>query len=202
MANSIVKSFPTLLLEVLMIVIGVLVGIWANDWRENRNHRKEAQASLKLITQEIQANQEELLDVLPNRKRMDSTFQVLLAKIIQDSNYNYSFQEVMAARGGEGIRIPLLERSAWDLAHQTGNFQYFDLELAASLSEVYSFQKAYQKTQDHIYQNGYIAGNVDLQNLASTVLTTSAILTDMLQQEDRLVNRAYPEVLAKLVKEK
>ena len=195
MANSIVKSFPTLLLEVAMIVIGVMIGLLANNWREHRIHQKEAQASLRLIQQEIEGNQNRLEDILDSRKKMDTSFQMLFMKLMQDPDYEFSFAEVMGAMGGSGVKIPLLESSAYELSHQTGNFQYIDMNLAAGLSNLYSIQNAYQKTQDHIYQNGYVAGNIDLKNLGPTVLTTSAILKDMLHQEEILVNREYPKVL-------
>ena len=198
MARFAARSFHAILLEVLLIIMGVLAGMWVNDWREEQNHKKEAKKSLQLIHTEIEHNLEAVKASLEKRKINLQGFQNLTGMFMQNPNYEFSIMEVQQA-APEGFSSPLIERSAWDLAHQTGNIQYMSLELASELSRVYSLQEFYQKKLDVLGLNGYVASNIDLGKLESTVLALTVLIKDIEIQEVRLSQQVYPDML-KLLK--
>ena len=197
MARFAARSFQGILLEVLLIIMGVLAGMWVNDWREEQNHKKEARRSLQLIHTEIEHNLEAVKSSLEKRRINLQGFQQLTGRFMQDPTYEFNIMEVQQA-APEGFSSPLIERSAWDLAHQTGNIQYMSLEVASKLSRLYSLQEFYQKKLDVLGLNGYVASNIDLDKLESTVLALTVLIKDTEIQEIRLSEEEYPEMLSYL----
>ena len=197
MARFAARSFQGILLEVLLIIMGVLAGMWVNDWREEQNHKKEARRSLQLIHTEIEHNLEAVKSSLEKRRINLQGFQQLTGRFMQDPTYEFNIMEVQHA-APEGFSSPLIERSAWDLAHQTGNIQYMSLEVASKLSRLYSLQEFYQKKLDVLGLNGYVASNIDLDKLESTVLALTVLIKDTEIQEIRLSEEEYPEMLSYL----
>lgn len=54
------KSIPGLLLELSMIVLGVFLGLMAEQWREGTHQGELAQASLRNFRTEIKTNQTQI----------------------------------------------------------------------------------------------------------------------------------------------
>ena len=100
-----------LAIEVFSIVLGVLLALGVNEFREQRMHHKEAESAMHNIKLEIQSNQEFLTSLHENNA-------ALLEAISDEEN----------SEEGEGNFIPGLQvdATAWKTLLSTGVSNYID----------------------------------------------------------------------------
>ena len=64
---------PSLMLEVVSIIIAVLLALGVNEWRESRSHKKLADQALATIHDEIVENKKLFETILPHHKELLDT---------------------------------------------------------------------------------------------------------------------------------
>jgi len=122
----------TLLIEVFSIVIGVLLALGMNQWRENYSHQKQAQTALQNITNEIRSNSETL--TLIHENNLNTVNQMTESKSNENDGY---------AKFIPGLQ---LRDTAWKTFLSTGISSYVNYETVLLLSETYSLQDVYKQT--------------------------------------------------------
>ena len=120
-------------LEVALIGIGVFLGMAADQWRSDRQHRDQARDALQRFRVEIQTNQaavEKVRDLHANLRTAIAGY--LDPKTRATTNLHM-----------EGFQPAVFEHTAWDLALATQSLADIDPQLAFELARVYGLQETY-----------------------------------------------------------
>ncbi|HOX26068.1 MAG TPA: hypothetical protein PLL30_09105 [Candidatus Krumholzibacteria bacterium] len=125
----------TALFEAFFVVLGVVLALAANEWRQDRADRAHADRALAAIAEELRSNREGVLAA---------------------GEYH---EERMSRIYGRGPQEPRLEardfprgfisparvfRTAWDTAGETGALEHLDYAKVLALSRVYASQDRYE----------------------------------------------------------
>ncbi len=121
-----------LAIEVFSIVVGVLLALGVNEFREQRLHRAQADSAMHNIKLEIQSNIDFLTLVHENNT-------VTLDAMSEEANSDVE---------GDRNFIPGLQihATAWETLLSTGVSNYVDYESILLLSKMYSIQDIYKQT--------------------------------------------------------
>jgi len=136
------KSIPGLLIEVVLVGLGVFLGLLANQWHDDRQHRELAEATLRYFHEEIVVNKRAIEKVRPYHAALSSEVGRFLQ--VEGPRTTQRFQAAVHFRGVEPVEF---ERTAWDLALATQSFSYLPPKLAYAISRVYTRQQAFQTLQ-------------------------------------------------------
>ena len=122
----------TLLIEVFSIVLGVLLALAMNEWREQRSHQSQAESALQNISNELRSNLE-LLTLLHENNTV--TLSAMSAEQDAEPDEDRNF-------------IPGLQlrETSWETLLSTGVSNYVKYETMLMLSETYSMQSIYKQT--------------------------------------------------------
>ena len=191
------QSIGRLLLEAALIVLGVLLGLTLNQWRETRNDDQRAALALRQIEDEIRYNLAQVESSLPNHQAFRDSVGVMLQRFREHPEILNGFTIFTIRSNFTGFKAPLLQTTAWQLAQNTGTINHFDYEQAAELSKLYAQQAFYQKKLDRLSENFYVASNMDPSHMMGLATALFIVTNDILIQERRLTKR-YPEMLEKL----
>jgi len=109
--RSRVKSIVRVGLEVLLIAMGVFLGLAGEQWRQNVEHRDNAELALRRFRTEVSSNRAKVEQVREYHATLRTRFNEYLAA---------SPQERKSMRLSiEGIQVVFFEHAAWDLALAT-----------------------------------------------------------------------------------
>jgi hypothetical protein len=189
-------SLGLFFLEVFLIVLGVVLGLAANEWRVASRQRRDAEDLLEQIASEIRRNQTQIQEIVAYHEAVAETLRALLLKADREPGFSISYVEMHEAMP-RGFVVPLMATDAWQLARTTGAVRHMDRQIALTLARLYAAQAFYQKKLDRIGDNLYIARNMDPEAVRGLVLALGALANDIVIQERRLLE-AYEEILPKL----
>lgn len=132
-SNVPVRRFPvqTLLVEVISIVLGVLLALAVNQWRENQSHKAQAKSALKNISNEIQSNLKALKILHENNSAT--------IEFMTDGNESATSED---SKFIPGIQ---LRETAWKTLLSTNVANYVNYETILTLSDTYSIQDVYKQ---------------------------------------------------------
>lgn len=134
------------LLEVILISTGVFIGLAAEQWRSDRQHRDQATAALERFKAEIETNQAAVKREQGYHARIYKEIKAHLdPKTRATTNLKL-----------EGIRPVVFEHTAWDLAIATQALADLDQSLAFELARVYGQQQQYTGLSNGITQAMYL----------------------------------------------
>ena len=187
-------SLGRLLLEVFLIVLGVLMALGVNEWRQANADKQRADMALRQIENELQYNLSEVMRVLPQHQVVLDSLRAL-ARLFQDNPELVTYGRLRKAV--PGLTYPLLQVTSWELAKETEMINHIDYDLAAELSKVYGHQAFYQSKLDGIGTNWYEASNHDPERPLALGVAFLSLLNDIVIQEKRLRD-LYPSVLEQL----
>ncbi len=187
-------SLWRLLLEVFLIVLGVLLALGVNEWRQANADKQRADMALRQIENELQYNLSEVMRVLPQHQVVLDSLRAL-ARLFQYNPELLTYTRLRKAI--PGFTHPLLQTTSWQLAKETATIIHLDYDLAAELSKVYVHQAFYQAKLDRMLANWYEASNHDPERPLALGLAFFSVVTDIVIQEKRLRDR-YPSVLEQL----
>jgi hypothetical protein len=139
------RSFGYLLVEVLLIVVGVFLGLAANEWRGRATERATVAQALRSIRQEIVEN--------------DAELQASLAKSAMAEGPAAPFPK-WSYEGYTGFSVPLLRASSYENAVATGAMANIDYDLSDRLARTYMLQREYADALD-LYLAAFLNGTLD-----------------------------------------
>lgn len=127
--------------ESLLILFAVVLGFLANDLREARDEGRDAKVALERVIAEMEANVQELRDVVGYHEGIADSAAGLLADIeAGDSPARGPLIERVTASMPQGIRPPLLRDVAWRYASDRGDLDTICYPLVAQMAMVYEIQ--------------------------------------------------------------
>ena len=116
--------------EVVSIILGVVLALSVNEWRELNAQERRAEAAMTQIVQEVRSNNE-LISAIHETNEETLTH-------IRDSN---DAGDEVESRFVPGIQV---KNTAWKTANSIGVFNHVDYEQILELSDLYSIQDIYR----------------------------------------------------------
>lgn len=141
-------SLGKLFIEAILIVMGVLLGLFLNEMRLQQKNQDRAQVAVQQITSEIRYNRDKVEKISIHHAAVRDSLFALLSRV-DTMESPIPFQIVMGVVPG-GFGKVGLQRHAWTLAGQLGTFEHVEYDLAVELSRVYDLQKAYLEMYVHL----------------------------------------------------
>ena len=186
------KSILELLIEVALVGVGVFLGLLANQWHEDRQHRELANATLRYFREEITVNKRAIERVRSYHAALSGEVE----KFLEGDGPKTSkvFQSAVHFRGVEPVQF---ERTAWDLALATQSFSYLPPELAYAISRVYTRQQAFQTLQNGFLQAVLAPTTFEASDVTGLATSINMYLVDVNIQEPQLI-MLYDQLLPKI----
>ena len=185
-------NLPAILLQAFFVVLGVVLALGANQWRENQNQQKHAVHALETIKDEIRENQQLIQEKLNYHTYLIDTLSVYLRGNAAQSKPTYR----MFHGGFISSTQPL--STAWEAAGATDALNSMDFQQVLLLSKMYKLQDRYT------FQTTSISGNIYetmLKEGSRTLIERSENLLSILYmftyRERELISQ-YQEVLDQL----
>ena len=173
--------------QIALIAVGVFLGLAADQWREARQHREAAIASLRRFRAEITENRRAVAAVRDYHVTTLASVRGYLGKDHKTRN--------VADVKINGLQWVTFEHTAWDLALATQSLTYIDSDLAYALSRVYGVQQAYGELTRGMTQAMYTL--TPRENFDGFAQAVGTFLGDVTYMEPRLL-AMYDEVLPRI----
>jgi hypothetical protein len=122
--------FARAIIEMFMVAIGVFLGLAAEQWRSDRQHREQAHASLQRFKTEIEANKAAVEAVADYHAKAREAIRLYLDPKTRDTS------RVQLT----GIQPVNYQHTAWDLAIATQSLADLDPHIAYELARIYGHQ--------------------------------------------------------------
>lgn len=166
-----------ILLEIAVILVGVMLALLANEWRESRAIADSTQKALRSLASEMQHNH---IQVVRTYTYYRSTLQQI------DALKNIRSEEVTIGYGYElenwkGMALPMLRSSTYDMTVSTGVIKDIDFETADSLALIYNVQSVIEQ--------------LDRALLARSVTDPDITKLDSVQYMFTLYNELFPSLI-------
>jgi hypothetical protein len=193
------RSILELLIEVVLIGVGVFLGLLANQWHDDRQHRELANATLRYFHEEILVNRQALEKVRPYHVALSREVGSFLQ--LEGPKTTQRFQSTVHFRGVEPVQF---ERTAWDLALATQSFAYLPPRLAYAISRVYTRQQAFQTLENGFLQAVLAPTTYNTPDVTGLVASMDMYLRDVTIQEPQLItlyDQLLPQIEAAIPKQ-
>ena len=177
-------STGRLFFEVVLIIMGVLLGLFVNELRIEQRDRVRAQRALVQIRAELQSNQEQIAEISSHHTAVRDSLNALLSRASSRVNPT-TMQELGKAMPG-GFGVPGLQRHSWTLANRLGALEHMDYATASMLSRTYYLQEFYTDKYDRLADNLYLASNIDPNTREGLVLALFMLANDIAIHEKDL----------------
>jgi len=186
------KSFLSLLFEVVLIAVGVFLGLWANNWHEDREHRAQGEAALRNFAGEMEANRQATQHYRSYHETLAQELTQFLRSQEPPSQDRFN-KEVHF----EGLRPVIFEHTAWDLALATQALSYLKPDLAFDISKAYTEQNAFQTLENSFLASAFTPSGLSSDNVKGLAAAMLIYLSDVNQQEPAMVSR-YEKVIPEI----
>jgi hypothetical protein len=170
MSNKTRDAIKSALFEATFVVLGVVLALAANEWRQARADQRESERALAAILEELESNRDAVAESLEYHSN-------LLGLLNADHAEGWSPEPQHFNRGF--IFPARISHTAWESASETGALTKTDLEIVIKLSDAYAMQERYEAQArsageiiyGEIFRNGVPAIVRNYRNLASTIAT-------------------------------
>ena len=172
------------LMEASFVVLGVVLALAANEWREARVDRREAAAALASITEELASNRSAVASSLE--------YHDALLAMLQRSRTDGTALD--ADRFTRGFVSPAqLHRTGWESASETGVLGHMEYATVLHLARAYAQQARYEEQARSVgeiiygeyYRGGAEALLANPHGLASLIGTFAYRERQLLESYDR-----------------
>ncbi len=149
---------PRVMFESMLIVLSILVALYLDEWRDDRQEAENIEHALANFVSEIQQNRARVEDAAP--------FNLGLRHVLNRRQEVRAIESVATfVNIFESYNPVVLQSTAWETAIATGALAKMDYNLVSALSLTYSLQNRYQQ----VSRNG-MAQMTSPQNLSEEKL--------------------------------
>jgi hypothetical protein len=164
----------------------------ADQWRVHKEHRQEAEATLRYIREEVMVNRDAVNKERPYHEKLSQEIGRFL-----ESDGPKTRQAFDATEHFTGVHPVTFERTAWDLALANQSLSYLKPSLAYAISRVYSRQQAFQTLENSFLQSTFAATTFATQDATDLANAILFYLGDVNSQEPALL-QIYEQLLRQL----
>lgn len=184
-----------LLVEVFLIILGVLLGLFFNEMRLQQRSHDRAQAALLQINNELHYNRAQVAEIADHHIVVLDSLSVLMSR---NDNLEgpISLQEVISVVPG-GFGFVRLQKHGWSLAMELGVVENMDYQIATELSRVYSLQERYLETYDYLAGSFFVASNLSVDCREGLVMGLFLLASNITHLEEDLL-ATYDEVIEQI----
>jgi len=143
--------WPTILLEALFLVLGVVLALSANTLRENLQNEKRAESALTSILDEVAHNHRLISESISYHGGLFDTLNTFIRQYGQDPSQKPGF--ALFSRGY--VAPASTVSSAWQTTVTTGIVEHLSYSDVLKLSEIYEHQDRYEYQARLISQTIY-----------------------------------------------
>ena len=186
------RSFGFLLVEVFLIVLGVLLGLAANEWRVERERNHRTRAALDYISRELEVNRRQIEALIDYHRAVSDSLDALT-----DGGAESVTAADLRRAMPQGFSVPLIQSNAWELARGTGAVENLELRTAMMLARIYDLQEFYNGKLERVADNLYLAGNLDTELRDRLALALRNLANDIALHEQDLLD-GYGMTIARL----
>ena len=186
------KSWLGLLAEVVLIGLSVFLALVADQWRVRREHRQDAEATLRYIREEVMVNRDAMKKELPYHEKLAQEIGRFL-----ESDGPKTRQAFDTTVHFTGVHPVIFERTAWDLALANQSLSYLEPPLAYAISRVYTRQQSFQTMENTFLQSARAPSTFGTQDATGLAAVIQSYLGDVNSQEPALL-RLYDQLLQQL----
>ena len=179
------------LFEAIFVMLGVVLALVANEWRESRQHRNEASAANHAITAELSAN----------RAALSSAFKYHSGLLDTLRAQRQTGRPTNPGTFSRGFVAPAqLSSTTWQVAAETGVLSHMPYPAVLSLSRAYAQQQRYEQQAQsvgqliysEIYRGGPAAIASNTEGLVSLIGAFAYRERQMLALFDSTLTTAEP----------
>ena len=181
----------TLVAQLFFIAAGVFLGNQADDWKQGREHRQAARASLVNFRAELGKNQAAVRERLPYHQALRDSLATMPGRPVR------TLAELQARIGFRGSRGVDFAHTAYDLALASGALAYVPRKLAFDVSDVYLRQQAFATLQDAYMAAVYQPSTFSDANTMPFAFSLGVYMGDVTVQEPALL-AMYAALLPRL----
>jgi hypothetical protein len=186
------RKFLELLFEVLLISVGVFLGLWANNWHEEHEHRDKARAALGNFLEEMQVNEQAIEQHRQYHEKLVRDLGAFL-----DSGEPATSERFQKEVDFRGVQPVIFEHTAWDLAIATQALSYLPPELAFDISKVYTGQEAFQSLENSFLASAFAPTTISAEDKRGFALAMKIYLIDVNIMEPKILER-YRQVIPEI----
>ncbi len=165
-----------LLLEAFFVVLGVVLALAANEWREQHNQQQHAVVALESIRSELAENKQAIEAALTYHYHLMDTLGSLVQQAASAEVSPFSYPDGRLFSQGYTAPATLLS-TAWDAANATDAVTNMDYDEVLLLSRIYEEQRRYeQQTQvsgqliyEKLFKEGHAGIRRNYANLHSLI---------------------------------
>lgn len=181
-----------LLLQVVSVMLGVYLGLIANDWQEAQKNKALVQKSLGKFRYEVTQNQQIIKEAFAYHQQLSDSIKVLLQK-----ERPLTFKDLKFWRG---MRIQKLKSATYQTAIITGVLNDLEIELLTAINDLYISQEKYDMAGNIALQGILQRDLFDEQKLRGNLIFLSTLLNDIYWIEKEITD-GQKKVLESLKKE-
>jgi hypothetical protein len=144
-----VIDWRPIFLEAFFVVLGVVLALAANEWRQSMVDRRAATTALETIRQELATNRAAVLRSLRYHLYLSDTLSALRRQATTSSTESSALPDVRLFREGF-VRPATLLSTAWQAAAATEAVRNIDHEDVLVLAGIYKQQRRYATQSEQI----------------------------------------------------
>lgn len=189
MLEKLRAQLGVLVVQLFFIAAGVYLGMQADEWRQAREHRAAARATLLDFRTELLANRERLRTVAPIYARYVDSIRVSRERGDAPPR---TVREVFRRLGWQGLAPIRFQRTAWELALATQALDHVPRPVAFRVARLYDGQEQLSEFQREASAALFSPLAFDDARVVQWLMTFSAYATDsqqMVGQIDRGMGR-------------
>ncbi len=143
------KKVQKLLTELLLLIVGVLIALLINNWKENLGDKKYLDNTLLAIHQEIEQSKEEVEKILPLHANLIDSLNLYLA------DESKSIMEIIQQAGG--VQSPQIKNIGLRF-FITSKAELISYDIISDLTDMEDFKLMLEKKFDRLmdYTYGYL----------------------------------------------
>ncbi len=188
------RSLGPMLLEVFFIMLGVMVALAANEWRENSALAKRTDVALENIRLEILRNQATLQQRLPYHQAMSDSIHVNYPKL---RDVSLEFEEVTRLGMARGPFFESLYNTAWQTALTSQILPNVDYETLTLLATIYQTQDEMKEKENQFSSILFSPDNMEKGKAYHAVRLSEPFINGVVKHELELLS-IYDTALRRL----
>ncbi|WP_108807833.1 hypothetical protein [Aquimarina spinulae] len=175
------KTIAKIFLDLIPVAIGVYVGILGSNWNENLKTIESKDRTIESIKKEIEKNKSLILEV--------KDYHVWVNEKIKKMPRIESPKDTISLDFWRGLRIPRLQKSAYQTAIQTGIIGEIKIDLLEKMNEVYLQIDLYNQFRNTAMQGLYANDFSDIKNFNKIASFLGVTMVDLYYLENEIIEK-------------